>query len=48
VFGNLFIFGLVVVSLGKLADSLFIPSGGIHLLFFLGHFFFLRRRLRIS
>ena len=35
VFGNLFVFGLVVVVLGKLADSLLIPSGGVRLFFFL-------------
>src|SRR5262249_51118414 len=33
VFRNLFVFGLVVVVLGKLSDSLFIPSGGICLFF---------------
>src|SRR6266446_6726469 len=45
VFGNLFVLGLIVVVLGKLADSFFIPSGGILLLSF-SHFPFLRWRLR--
>ena len=43
---DLFGFGLIVVVLGKLASSLFIPSCGIRLSSSLGHFFFLRWRLR--
>ena len=38
VLGCLFVFGLVVVVLGKLADALFIPSCGVCLFIFLGHF----------
>src|SRR5271157_853345 len=39
VLGDLFVFGLIVVVLGKLANSLFIPSRGIRLFSSLGHFF---------
>jgi hypothetical protein len=35
VFGELFVFGLVVVMIGKLSDSLFIPPGRVNLFFFL-------------
>jgi hypothetical protein len=42
VFRDLFVLGLIVVVLGKLADSLFVPSRGKHLLFFPRHFFFFR------
>jgi hypothetical protein len=31
VFGNLLVFGLVVIALRKFADTLFIPSGGVRL-----------------
>src|SRR5208283_3285444 len=34
---DLFVFGLIVVVLGKLANSLFIPSRGIRLFSSLGH-----------
>ena len=40
VFGNLFVFGLVVVVLGKLADSLFVPSGGVRPVSFSWSFLF--------
>ncbi len=43
---DLFVFGLIVEVLGKLANSLFIPSRGIRLCSSLGHFIFLRWRLR--
>src|SRR5208337_2988459 len=43
---DLFVFGLIVVVLGKLANSLFVPSRGIRLFSSLGHFCFLRWRLR--
>jgi hypothetical protein len=46
VFRDLLIFALTFVVLGELADSRFIPSGGIRLRFLLGHFFFPRWRLR--
>ena len=35
VFGDLFVFGLTVVVLGELPDSLFIPPSGIRMFFFL-------------
>jgi hypothetical protein len=46
VLSDLFVFGLIVVVLGKLANSLFIPSRWIRLFFSLGHFLFLRWRVR--
>jgi hypothetical protein len=37
VFRNMFVFRLIVAVLGKLRDSLFVPSGRICLAVFLGH-----------
>src|SRR5713226_2795882 len=48
VFRNLFVFGLIVVVFGELADSLFIPSEGVLLFFLLDHLVLLRWRLRYA
>ena len=48
VFRNLFVFGLIVVVFGELADALFIPSDGVLLFFLLDHLVFLRWRLRYA
>src|SRR5437867_4202748 len=37
-FRHLLVFGLVVVMLGELSHSFFVPAGRVHLLPFLGHF----------